>query len=126
MDLTKLKPLVVDDMASMRMMIKAVLRDVGMVAVQEANDGEKALEMIAGGAFDLVICDWEMPKVSGLEVLQAVRAQPKTAALPFIMLTANSRRDFVSKAIEAGVSDYLAKPFKPIELIKKIQRVTGR
>lgn len=126
MDLTKLKPLVVDDMASMRMMIKAVLRDVGMVAVQEANDGEKALEMIAGGAFDLVICDWEMPKVSGLEVLQVVRAQPKTAALPFIMLTANSRRDFVSKAIEAGVSDYLAKPFKPIELIKKIQRVTGR
>jgi CheY-like chemotaxis protein len=126
MDLANLKTLVVDDMSSMRMMIKAVLREQGIEAVQEAGDGAKALELLAGTAFGLVICDWDMPNVDGLEVLQELRAQPATAALPFIMLTANADRDHVSQAIEAGVSDYLAKPFKPIDLINKVRRVLPR
>jgi CheY-like chemotaxis protein len=126
MDLAKLKTLVVDDMSSMRMTVKAVLREHGIVSVHEAGNGARALELLAGDAFELVICDWEMPNVSGLEVLQQLRAQPDTAALPFIMLTANADRDHVRRAIEAGVSDFLTKPFKATDLINKIHRALRR
>ena len=125
MDRTTLKVLVVDDMSSMRMMIKAVLREMGILLVQEAGDGDRALELLAAQPFGLVVCDWDMPTVDGLTVLQQVRAEPHISALPFIMLTANSARDHVSRAIEAGVSDYLAKPFKPVDLMAKIKRVMG-
>lgn len=128
MDLSKVKTLVVDDMSSMRMMIKAVLRDVGMVDVREAPDGEKAAESLDGAPVDLVICDWDMPNMNGLELLQRLRSDERHKALPFIMLTANAQRDHVVKAIDAGVSDYLAKPFQPAELVRKILqalRATG-
>ncbi len=125
MDRTTLKVLVVDDMSSMRMMIKAVLREMGILLVHEAGDGDKALELLNAQPFGLVVCDWDMPTVDGLAVLQQVRAEPRTSKLPFIMLTANSARDHVSRAIEAGVSDYLAKPFKPVDLMAKIKRVMG-
>ena len=122
MDLTKLKTLIIDDMSSMRMMIKSVLREYGIIDVHEAADGEKAVELIAGGRFDLIICDWDMPKMTGLEFLRHVRATDTTRQLPFIMLTAVSDRDHVAQAIDAGVSDYLAKPFKPADLMRKIDR----
>ncbi|MGB5493523.1 MAG: response regulator [Sedimenticolaceae bacterium] len=125
MDRTTLRVLVVDDMSSMRMMIKAVLREMGILLVQEAGDGDKALDLLTAQSFGLVVCDWDMPTVDGLAVLQQVRAEPRTSTLPFIMLTANSARDHVSRAIEAGVSDYLAKPFKPVDLMAKIKRVMG-
>ena len=115
MDLTKLKTLIVDDISSMRMMIKSVLREYGII--------EKAVEVIAASRFDLIICDWDMPKMNGLEFLQHVRADETTRQLPFIMLTANANREHVAQAIDAGVSDYLAKPFKPADLIRKIDRV---
>jgi two-component system chemotaxis response regulator CheY len=125
MDLKTLRVLVVDDMSSMRMMIKAVLREMGILLVQEAGDGDRALELLDAQPFGLVVCDWDMPNIDGLAVLQQVRAEPRTRTLPFIMLTANAARDHVSRAIEAGVSDYLAKPFKPIDLMEKIKRVMG-
>lgn len=123
MDLAKLKTLVVDDMSSMRMMVKAVLREHGIVDVKEASDGDKALEMYGHNDFQLIICDWDMPRMTGLEFLEAVRGEEAGRALPFIMLTANSNRDHVGKAIKAGVSDYIAKPFRPADLMKKIGRV---
>ena len=123
MNLAKLKTLVVDDMSSMRMMIKSVLRDNGIVEIVEAADGEKAVELLAKGRIDLVICDWDMPNMNGLAFLRHVRADAAMARLPFIMLTANADRDHVERAIEAGVSDYLAKPFKPPDLIRKVMRV---
>lgn len=122
MDLTKLKTLIIDDMSSMRMMIKSVLREYGIVDVHEAANGEKAVEAIAAARFDLIICDWDMPRMDGLEFLQHVRADDDTRHLPFIMLTANYDRDHVAQAIDAGVSDYLAKPFKPADLMRKIDR----
>lgn len=125
MDRKATKILVVDDMSSMRMMIKAVLREAGYESVHEAGDGEKALELIGATPFGLVICDWEMPRVNGLEVLRQVRAAAATAALPFVMLTAVADRAHVGQAIEAGVSDYLVKPFKPLDLLHKIGRVAG-
>ncbi len=118
-----LRLLVVDNMSSIRLLIKAILREMGITSIVDANDGQKALEHLAAQPFDLVICDWDMPKVTGLEVLQQVRSVEKTSSLPFIMLTANSNRDSVSKAIEANVSDYLAKPFKPEDLVNKIKRL---
>ena len=123
MNLAKLKTLVVDDMSSMRMMIKSVLRDNGIVDIVEAADGEKAVELLAKGRIDLVICDWDMPNMNGLAFLRHVRADAAMARLPFIMLRANADRDHVERAIEAGVSDYLAKPFKPPDLIRKVLRV---
>ena len=122
MDLTKLKTLIIDDMSSMRMMIKSVLREYGIIDVHEAADGEKAVDMIGAGRFDLIICDWDMPRMNGLEFLQHVRGDEKIRDLPFIMLTANFDREHVSQAIEAGVNDYLAKPFKPADLMRKIER----
>lgn len=121
----KLDVLVVDDMSSMRLMIKAVLREMGIESVTQAGDGEKALEILASRTFDLLICDWDMPKMTGLEVLQALRGGDRQPDLPFIMLTANSDRSHVMQAIEGGVSDYLAKPFKPQALVDKIERVLG-
>ncbi len=123
LDLTRLTVMVADDMSSMRMMIKAVLRQVGIDAIAEAGDGDKAMELLSARHHDLVICDWDMPKANGLEVLQHVRGDPSLAELPFIMLTANSNRASVQQAIDAGVSDYLAKPFKPEDLLRKIRRV---
>lgn len=120
MDLSKLKTLVVDDMSSMRMMVKAVLRGNGILDVHEAGDGEKVIEVLRGSDFQLIICDWDMPNVSGLEVLKHVRGDEHQKDLPFIMLTANADRDHVAQAIDAGVSDYLSKPFKPADLIRKI------
>jgi two-component system chemotaxis response regulator CheY len=125
MNLSKLRVLVVDDMASMRLMIKAILRDQGIEDITEASDGERAIEWLGTKGFDLVICDWDMPKQTGLDVLRHVRATAKLKALPFVMLTANSARGHVSQAIDAGVSDYLAKPFKPQALVQKVIRVVG-
>lgn len=122
MDLTKIKTLIVDDMSSMRMMIKSMLRENGILDVHEAADGEKAVEALSQGAFQLIICDWDMPNMNGLEVLQHVRGDDRLGQLPFIMLTANADREHVAQAIDAGVSDYLAKPFKPHDLIRKIGR----
>lgn len=122
MDLAKLRVLVVDDMSSLRMMVKAVLVELGVGLIKEASDGAKAIEMLDRPDYDLIICDWDMPKATGLDVLQHVRGHAAIAGLPFIMLTANSNRGHVNQALEAGVSDYLAKPFKPQDLEKKIQR----
>jgi len=123
MDRSKVKTLVVDDMPSMRMLIKSVLRDIGISDVAEANDGEKAIEVLARDRFRLIICDWDMPRMSGLDVLRYVRGDGGHQHLPFIMLTANASREHVAKAIDAGVTDYLAKPFKPADLVTKVFRV---
>ena len=123
MDLSKLKTLIVDDMSSMRMMIKSVLRENGIVDVVEAADGEKAAEILEKNRFQLIICDWDMPNMNGLEFLQHVRAEPSLGQMPFIMLTANADRDHVAQAIEAGVNDYLTKPFKPADLMRKVSRI---
>lgn len=123
MHFNNLRTLIVDDMASMRLMIKTLLREHGIDNVVEASDGSKAVEALRGNRFQLIICDWDMPKMTGLEFLRHVRAEPDLAEVPFIMLTAVANRDHVKSAIEAGVSDYLTKPFKPHDLLRKIQRV---
>lgn len=122
-DRDKLKVLVADDMRSMRALIKASLKDLGFSRIDEAADGEMAKKAISSGEFDLVICDWDMPHANGLEVLEHTRTNAKNTAVPFIMLTANNDVKHVKQAIEAGVSDYIAKPFKPVSLSTKVDRL---
>ncbi|TAN49606.1 MAG: response regulator [Methylococcaceae bacterium] len=117
------KILVVDDMKSMRSLIKACLVDMGVEDIAEAADGKSALSILRIKRFDLTICDWDMPVMDGLELLQLVRADERLNAMRFLMLTANVHASKVGMAIAAGVSDYIAKPFKPDTLQTKVTRL---
>lgn len=113
--------LVVDDATFIRDMIKKQLRDkIPGVEVFDAPDGARALAQLKGQAVDLILSDWEMPNVSGAELLTAVRAMPHDGAIPFIMISSRGDRNHIVKAIELGVSDYLTKPFSAEELLKKV------
>ena len=120
--LDQLRILIADDMGSMRSLIKATLREAGYREIDEAIDGAGAMKQIAKTHYDLIICDWDMPKATGLDVLQRVRSADQRADLPFIMLTGTTQADLVKQAIDAGVTDYLAKPFRPDALIEKVTR----
>ena len=113
--------LVVDDATFIRDMIKKQLRDkIPGVEVFDAPDGARALAQLKGQAVDLILSDWEMPNVSGAELLTAVRAMPDSGKVPFVMISSRGDRNHIIKAIELGVSDYLTKPFSAEELLKKV------
>src|SRR5687768_4496889 len=105
--------LVVDDFAPMREIIRKVLTEIGYDTfnIQEANDGATALPLLQGGAFDMLITDWNMPKVPGIDLVRAVRAEPKLARLPVLMVTAEVKREQIIAATQAGVNGYIIKPF---------------
>ena len=113
--------LVVDDATFIRDMIKKQLRDkIPGVEIFDAPDGARALAQLKGQAVDLILSDWEMPNLSGAELLTAVRAMPDCSKVPFIMISSRGDRNHIIKAIELGVSDYLTKPFSADELLKKV------
>lgn len=113
--------LVVDDATFIRDMIKKQLRDkIPGVEVLDAPDGNRALAQMKNQTVDLILSDWEMPNMTGAELLTAVRAMPNAATVPFIMISSRGDRNHIVKAIELGVSDYLSKPFSADELLKKV------
>lgn len=113
--------LVVDDATFIRDMIKKQLRDnIPGVEVFDAPDGARALAQLKGQSVDLILSDWEMPNMTGAELLTAVRAMPNGGAVPFVMISSRGDRNHIVKAIELGVSDYLTKPFSADELLKKV------
>lgn len=113
--------LVVDDAAFIRDMVKKQLRDkVPGLELNEAADGTRALALIKQWNPDLVLSDWEMPNMSGEDLLKAIRTSENHAKLPFIMITSRGDRDHVVKAVQSGVSDYITKPFTPEELLRKV------
>lgn len=115
--------LVVDDATFIRDMIKKQLRDkIPGVEVFDAPDGARALAQLKGQAVDLILSDWEMPNMTGAELLSAVRAMPDYSTLPFVMVSSRGDRGHIIKAIELGVSDYLTKPFSAEELLKKVHK----
>ncbi len=117
--------LVVDDYAMTRDMIRSILKQHGFMNVYAAEDGKKALERLNTENVALVICDWNMPIMSGIEVLRAVRADPELKEIPFLMLTAEAYRESVQEAVKSGVTDYISKPFTAQVLIEKVSQALG-
>ena len=124
-DRSKFNILVVDDNQPARQLIKSTLALAGYTGITEAVDGSKALDALQKRKFDLIICDWDMPATTGIEVLRAVRADEALSAIPFLMVTANQQRELVEAAIEAGVNDYVAKPYRLSTLNEKTAKLLG-
>lgn len=121
-----MKILVVDDFATMRRIIKNLLRDVGFSNITEADDGSSALPLLLNGDFDFLVTDWNMPGMPGIELLKAVRASPKLAKLPVLMVTAESKREQIIAAAQAGVNGYIVKPFNAVTLKEKLDKIFER
>lgn len=117
--------LIVDDYKTMLRIIRNLLRQLEFNNVEEATDGAEALTKLRGGSFGLVISDWNMQPMTGLQLLQEVRADGRLKALPFIMITAESKTENVVAAKQAGVSNYIVKPFNAETLKEKIEKVLG-
>jgi two-component system, chemotaxis family, chemotaxis protein CheY len=117
--------LVVDDYGTMRRIIRNLLYQIGFNDVVEAADGVSALGKLRERAFVLVISDWNMAPMNGLDLLQEIRADARLKPLPFIMITAESKTEYVTAARDAGVSSYLIKPFNAATLRRKIETVLG-
>jgi two-component system chemotaxis response regulator CheY len=119
-ELLQKKILIVDDAASMRTLTKAILREAGFSHVFDAPGGEEALLMMRKVKINIVVCDWNMPGMSGLDLFKAVKDDPKLDTPPWIMLTSSSEGDKVKEAITAGITSYIVKPFKPDNLVKQV------
>jgi two-component system, chemotaxis family, chemotaxis protein CheY len=115
--------LVVDDFAPMREIIRKVLQEIGYEHIQEANDGAVALPMLQANPFDMLITDWNMPRLPGIELLRAVRAEPKLAGLPVLLVTAEVKREQIIAATQAGVNGYIIKPFTAQALAGKVHKI---
>lgn len=124
---TELKVLVVDDYASMRRIVRGLLKDNGIENCIEAQDGGEAMQTLtAQPDFDLILSDWHMEPITGLELLKWVRQNPATAHLPFVMVTAERNLENIIEAKKFGVSNYLTKPFDAESLRGKIDKVMGQ
>jgi two-component system chemotaxis response regulator CheY len=115
--------LIVDDYKTMLRIIRNLLKQIDFNNVEEASDGAEALSKLRTGSFGLVISDWNMQPMTGLELLQEVRQDPRLKTLPFIMITAESKTENVVAAKQAGVSNYIVKPFNAETLKEKIEKV---
>lgn len=118
-----MKFLVVDDFSTMRRIIKNLLNDLGYQNVQEADDGQTALPILQAGGIEFLVTDWNMPGMPGLDLLKAVRSDPKLAKLPVLMLTAEAKREQIVEAAQAGVNGYVIKPFTAVTLKEKLDKI---
>lgn len=120
-----MKILIIDDYKTMLRIIRNLLKQIGFENVEEATDGSSALKMLKGGKFDLIISDWNMEPMTGLQLLKEVRADEELCKTPFIMVTAESKTENVIAAKEQGVNNYIVKPFNAETLKGKLQSVVG-
>ncbi|MFC1821104.1 chemotaxis response regulator CheY [Thermodesulfobacteriota bacterium] len=118
-----IKVLVVDDFATMRRIVKGVLKKIGYKSIIEAEDGSQALQELQKESIGLIVSDWNMPNMTGLELLKAVRGDDKLKATPFIMVTAEGQKEHVLEAVKAGVNNYIVKPFTPETFSEKLEKV---
>ncbi len=123
---SNIKILVVDDFATMRRIVKGLLQELGYHNIQDAEDGAAALAKLKTERFDLVVTDWNMPVMTGLELLKAIRAEPSLKAIPVLMVTAENSREQIIEAAQSGVSGYIIKPFTAVTLREKIARIFER
>jgi len=118
--------LIVDDFSTMRRIIRNLLRDLGFENTDEADDGSSALPMLQSGDFDFLVTDWNMPGMSGLDLLKAVRADEHIGVMPVLMVTAEQKRDQIVEAATAGVNGYIVKPFTAATLKEKLDKIFER
>ncbi len=118
-----MKILIVDDFATMRKIIKNLLGQSGYKNVHEADDGSTALVMLKKERFDLIIADWNMPQMSGLDLLKIIRENENYKNTPFVMVTAEANKNNIVAAIQAGANDYIIKPFNANTLQEKIKKI---
>jgi len=122
---TKMSILVVDDFSTMRRIISNVLRQLGYENIVEAEDGTKALAILDTQQIDFVITDWNMPQMSGLDLLKAIRSNKDKKNIPVLMVTAEAMQENIIAAAQAGVNNYIVKPFNAATLKEKISSVIG-
>jgi two-component system chemotaxis response regulator CheY len=121
-----LKVLVVDDQNSVRQMTRITLEQIGVRHIHEAENGVKAIDTASTQPLDLIISDYNMPEMDGMQLLQAVRGHPAARRVPFILVTGRGDRELVVKAAQAGANNYVVKPFTADILRTKIEQVIGR
>lgn len=120
------KILVVDDFSTMRRIIKNLLRDLGFNNVEEADDGKTALPILKAGGIDFLVTDWNMPGMTGIDLVKTVRADEKLRHIPILMVTAEAKREQIIAAAQAGVNGYVVKPFTAATLKEKIEKIFER
>ena len=121
-----MKILIVDDFSTMRRIIKNLLRDLGFANTSEADDGVTALPLLQSNQFDLLVTDWNMPGMTGIELLKEVRNDDRLKHLPVLMVTAEAKREQIIEAAQAGVNGYVVKPFTAAALKEKIDKIFER
>ncbi len=121
-----MKILIVDDFSTMRRIIKNLLRDLGFSNTVEADDGLTALPILQAGGIDFLVTDWNMPGMQGIDLLKAVRADEKLSNIPVLMVTAETKREQIIVAAQAGVNGYVVKPFTAATLKEKIDKIFER
>lgn len=118
--------LIVDDFSTMRRIVKNLLGDLGFTNTAEADDGKTAWPMLETGEFDFVVTDWNMPGMTGIDLLRQIRSSPKTAKLPVLMVTAEAQKSQIIEAAQAGVNGYIIKPFTAATLKEKLDKIFQR
>ena len=122
MDLN-MKVLIVDDFATMRRILKNIMKQIGFSNLTEAENGKNALKILKGETIDLVLCDWNMPEMPGIDLLNAVRGDDQLKKTPFVMVTAEAQKENILEAVKAGVSSYIVKPFTAETVEEKLKKV---
>ena len=118
--------LIVDDFSTMRRIVKNLLGDLGFTNTAEADDGKTAWPMLETGEFDFVVTDWNMPGMTGIDLLRQIRSSPKTAKIPVLMVTAEAQKSQIIEAAQAGVNGYIIKPFTAATLKEKLDKIFQR
>lgn len=118
--------LVVDDFSTMRKIIKNVLKQIGIESVLEAENGKMALDLLKKEEIDLIISDWIMPEMTGIDFLKACKADENIKKIPFVMVTAEAQKGNIMEAIKSGVDNYIVKPFTPEKLQAAIEKAKER
>ncbi len=119
----QMRILVVDDFSTMRRIIKNILRQLGFSNIVEADDGTTAWEVLNKDKIDFIVSDWNMPKMTGIELLKKVRSSEEFSDLPFLMVTAEAQQENIIEAVQAKVSNYIVKPFTADTLGQKIEKI---
>jgi two-component system chemotaxis response regulator CheY len=124
MDLN-MKVLIVDDFATMRRILRNILKQIGFTDIAEADDGATALKELKKEKYDLILCDWNMPEMPGIDLLKALKADEQLKNIPFVMVTAEAQKENIIEAVKTGVSSYIVKPFTAETVNEKLNKVFG-